>query len=176
MHRVRYYNKLIEPYYFKRGIRGFWIRVLNRVRLWVEGRVAYHVMRYLADEDGLTRAQRKPFAATFRKDLKEEVAKCKNPDPVPSSILDDGTVIVQHGRKRHELGARLRTERFLARVIQDSRRKRYIRRDGLVGDPEGDFEPVSDDAAATVEVTYGRGQQATKTRATSAREVRRNGG
>jgi hypothetical protein len=174
MHRVRYYDKLIEPYYFKRGIRGFWIRLLNRVRLWLEGRVAYHVMRYLADEDGLTRAQRKPFVATFHKDLKEEVAKCKLPAP-SASILDDGTVIVQHGRKRHELGARLRTERFLARFIQDSRRKRYIRRDGMIGDPDGDFDPVSEDTA-TVEVTYGRGKQATKTRAASAREVRRNGG
>lgn len=157
MHRVRYYSQLIEPSYFK-GLRGWWIRVLNRIRLAVELRVSKHVLRYLAAEDGYSKFKVKELFAEFRKDAREEQARLKVASLESRSVMETASSLPREGSEK--VGSRRTTEAMLARLLAGPRSKRYTKdRQGRhFGDLDGDFEPVQEVELPTVEVSYARNE------------------
>lgn len=158
MHRVRYYSQLIEPSYFK-GLRGWWIRVLNRIRFWIETRNAKHVLKYLSKEDGYPKQKIHELMKEFRRDLVEERQLLSKPEVVTMPGLDEPPVGKAPQRK---VGSRHATEQMLERMLAGPRSKRYAK--GLsghhFGDPDGDFEDVqpNSETQPTVEVSYGRSE------------------
>jgi len=176
MHRIRYYTRLIEPHYFQRGVRGWWIRALNRLRLQLECHITRHVLHYLAQEDGRPRQEQQHLRQLLQQDIKEEVAKCTTP-PVPLTRVLDEPLPTHEVPRPAAVGSRLRTEHLMARLTQDKRRQRYTRRAPVMGDPEGDFEPLApvanNDDLPTMEVLYARGEKPPRT--VPARTLRRDG-
>lgn len=154
MHRVRYYNQLIEPSYF-RGLRGFWIRVLNRIRMMIEFRVAKHVLKYLAKEDGHSRPRLNTLLKEFRQDVKEEKELLRQEPSATVSSFDGEQPASSAAEK---IGSRRGTEAALARLMAGPRSKRYTKqRDRHTFlDLEGDFEAVDDVEVPTMEVSYAR--------------------
>ena len=160
MHRVRYYSRLIEPSYFKgKGVRGWWIRTLNRFRFWVESKVCYHVAKVLAKEDGYQKPEVDRIMRSFKQDLREE-RELLHQDPVPTTTRVDEPPPAAPPPAR-KLGSRKNTEEALARMMAPPRVKRYVRGNAsFVAEPEGDFDEVAfgaDDDLPTMEVDYARG-------------------
>lgn len=64
---VRYYGRPIDPMYFKkRGFRGRWILLLHGVAMWLQRRIEYHVMLFIAGRQGFTPEAVNALKLTFQ--------------------------------------------------------------------------------------------------------------
>lgn len=169
MHRVRYYSQLIEPSTF-RGLRGWWIRVLNRLRFWLESRIVRHVMLYLARADGVKGRRLGDFRKEFDKDLKEErqlLTKKREPISIPKveELTPPGERAKRYNQPRKQEQVRSNEDQsdvVFARYLEDGRRRRYVSRQPRYMDPDGDFEEVADakgNAQITPAEVYGPPEQ-----------------
>lgn len=168
MHRIRYYNQLFEPYLFgeknrpwKYRLRGWWIRVLNRVRLFIEFRVTYHVMLYLGNADGIDKARIKEFVKAWKQDVREEKALLQ---PVLNTrpTLDDVNDLLRNIDAHRKVGRLRSAQALFARLMAGPREKRYAK--GLSSERKAEaedaFDPVTEttEQLPVMEVSYARGE------------------
>lgn len=125
---IRCYGARFDPENFRgKGVRGWWIRCLNRLRFWVECRVIYHVLimqakRFgeLADLNAVLREYQEDVQRAKETHFKQPRVK---PAP-PANASVEG-----HLKEMHRQGAlespRELTARILARYAADTRSRRY---------------------------------------------------
>lgn len=128
LHRIRFYSKQIDPEIFKnKGWRGWWIRVLNRVRFWIECRVIYHVMVHQAGVLGKDVVDVNAAITAFEQEEKQEAARLSF-----KQTRSRATSVPTGGSIEHHLKATKKvehpsqtTERILERYAADPRTQRY---------------------------------------------------
>jgi len=129
LHRIRCYGKYYEPTEFKkRGWRGWWIRVLNRCRFWLECKVVYNVLRLTAQAIGETLVDVKSVLREFESDLQTEQEHFTQPRPrmgLSSTGSAEGHLRELEKHKNALPNPREQTAQILQRYGADHRSRRY---------------------------------------------------
>jgi hypothetical protein len=125
--RIRCYGNYYEPERFQNhGLRGWWIRVLNAVRFWLECKVVFHVLKVDMDKLGDLVDKKKvvdQFTADVEAEKAQQFRESRRPS-VPTTGSAEGHLkeIRKPGAVTHPS---VLTEQTLKRYAADPRSRRY---------------------------------------------------
>lgn len=124
---IRCYGAKFSPEDFKgKGLRGWWIRVLNSLRFYLECRVIYHVLRFQSEKFG-DLVDRNAVMQMYEDDVQATKTHIKQERPRQTSATNasvEGHIKEMHRQGAHE-SPREQTARILERYAADPRSRRY---------------------------------------------------
>ena len=91
MFRIRYYDKMLHPDHFKRGLLGRCIISLNWVRWKLETFIQRLVLKFLARHDGVSKTEESRFREIFLLDVEAEALQKKQTSPLLPLRRDEET-------------------------------------------------------------------------------------
>lgn len=142
--QIRCYGSRFDPDDFKdKGWRGWWIRVLNRLRVSLEFSVIYHVLRVQAERGG-DLVDLNSVLKTYQEDVAQErQTHFKQPTkfdpPINSSV--EGHIKEMHRQGSLESPSDL-TARILDRYAASKRSRRYANARGRYVIQEVNTDPI----------------------------------
>jgi hypothetical protein len=130
LYQIRHNENYYAPDNFKHhGVRGWWIRVLNRARFWLECKVAFHVFVLLSKQESVG-PQNVYNSATIRSVAKETTpGHVHLSEPRSKASLPTDASVEGHLKALHRRGSvehpRDITARAMARYAADPNTRRY---------------------------------------------------
>jgi hypothetical protein len=136
---VRYYGRTYSPDVFrKKGIRGWYILLLARFVAWVETKIAWHVMHFIASQQGFAKDSVRVLEKSFKEDTRR-----------PNNDLDVDSKEPRYMYRKNSPEKTYRENRarksadFFAAYMAPQREGKYrYGRSQKLGDPDGDVEAV----------------------------------
>jgi hypothetical protein len=162
MYRLRYYDEAYHPDHFKRGMRGWFIVVLNWIRWKLETYVQKQALKFFTENGGLPRDRVKELLRTFHLDVQAEKLEKEQLSPL-YAVAAEAAETPRSRAARYTEGRKATMlndltppgedqpvrpkplDNLIGQYAFGGRATNYVHGRRFLADPEGDFEPLESD-------------------------------